>query len=279
MKDIVVLYHDNCADGFSGAWIAKRKFGDSADYIGLRHQTEPLEGLEGKEVYMIDFAYPTKITEELVKVAKSLVILDHHITTKEIVESVPGSIYDGDHSGSVIAWGYFFPEEKVSLFLQYIEDGDLWNFELPRSKDFYSFMLTLPFDFNVWSKLVEEFENDGKRKSHLDYGAHIREYQENIIEEQLNEAQEVVLDGHSALAVNSSVFESQTGNTIISRGYDIGIIWRYLGEGDIKVSLRSKKDGEVDVRRIAERYGGGGHISAAGFILKSGIDIPWQPKY
>ena len=126
---------------------------------------------------------------------------------------------------------------------------------------------------------MEEFENDGKRKSHLDYGAHIREYQENIIEEQLNEAQEVVLDGHSALAVNSSVFESQTGNTIISRGYDIGIIWRYLGEGDIKVSLRSKKDGEVDVCRIAERYGGGGHISAAGFILKSGIDIPWQPKY
>ena len=104
MKDIVVLYHDNCADGFSGAWIARKKFGDGADYIGLRHQTEPLEGLEGKEVYMIDFAYPTKITEELVKVAKSLVILDHHITTKEIVESVPGSIYDGDHSGSVIAW-------------------------------------------------------------------------------------------------------------------------------------------------------------------------------
>jgi nanoRNase/pAp phosphatase (c-di-AMP/oligoRNAs hydrolase) len=279
MKDIVVLYHGSCADGFSGAWVAKRKFGDSADYIGVQYQTPPPADLQNKDIYIIDFSYSPNTTQTLLREARLLIPIDHHITAKETVMGVTGHVYSEDHSGSVLAWKYFFPEEKLPLFLQYIEDGDLWNFELPRSKDFYSFMLTLEFDFSVWDRLTEEFENDDKRKKHLDYGAHIREYQENIIEEQLNEAQEVVLDGYSALAVNSSVFESQTGNIIVDKGYDIGIIWRSLEEGDIKVSLRSKKDGGVDVRKIAEKYGGGGHTSAAGFVLRLGEDIPWQPKY
>ncbi len=279
MKDIVVLYHGNCTDGFSGAWVARKKFGDNADYIAVQHQTPPPVGLQNKDIYLIDFSYPSDTTLTLLKEARSFIPIDHHITAKETVMSIPGHVYGDNNSGSVLAWQYFFPTEKVPLFLQYIEDGDLWNFKLPRSKDFYSFMLTLPFDFDTWDKLVSEFENDDKRRGHLDYGAHIREYQENIIEEQLKEAQEVILDGHSALAVNSSIFESQTGNIIIDKGYDIGIIWRYLGEGDIKVSLRSKKGGEIDVRKIAEKYGGGGHTSAAGFTLKFGTDLPWQPKY
>jgi oligoribonuclease NrnB/cAMP/cGMP phosphodiesterase (DHH superfamily) len=279
MKDIVVLYHGSCADGFSGAWAAKRKFGETADYIGVQYQTPPPVGLQGKKLYLIDFTYSPDVMRDLLKNASSLTSIDHHISARETVLNIPDHIYDEDHSGAVLAWKYFFPQEKVPTFFQYIEDGDLWSFKLPRSKDFYSFMLTLPFEFNEWGRVVEEFENDGKRASHLEYGAHIREYQENIIGEQLKEAQEVVLEGHSALAVNSSVFESQAGNIIINKGYDIGIIWRYLGGGDIKVSLRSKKEGGVDVRKIAEKYGGGGHTSAAGFILKLGSTLPWQPKH
>jgi phosphoesterase RecJ-like protein len=37
----------------------------------------------------------------------------------------------------------------------------------------------------------------------------------------------------------------------------------------VKVSLRSK--GEVNVARIAARFGGGGHPNAAGFILKGAL--------
>ena len=41
-------------------------------------------------------------------------------------------------------------------------------------------------------------------------------------------------------------------------------------DGSVRVSLRSL--GEVDVRRIAEAHGGGGHRFAAGFT--SSLDIP-----
>ena len=32
-KDIVIFYHKECQDGFSGAWVAWKKFGESADYV------------------------------------------------------------------------------------------------------------------------------------------------------------------------------------------------------------------------------------------------------
>ena len=41
-------------------------------------------------------------------------------------------------------------------------------------------------------------------------------------------------------------------------------------DGSVRVSLRSL--GDVDVRRIAEAHGGGGHRFAAGFT--STLDIP-----
>ena len=40
------------------------------------------------------------------------------------------------------------------------------------------------------------------------------------------------------------------------------------GPGEVRVSLRSK--GAVDVRAVAQRYGGGGHRNAAGFTAPSG---------
>ncbi|MFQ5465900.1 MAG: bifunctional oligoribonuclease/PAP phosphatase NrnA [Thermodesulfobacteriota bacterium] len=53
-------------------------------------------------------------------------------------------------------------------------------------------------------------------------------------------------------------------------GVEVGLLFRETGEGTYKVSLRSK--GEVDVARVAERFGGGGHRNAAGFTIKGSLD-------
>jgi phosphoesterase RecJ-like protein len=41
-------------------------------------------------------------------------------------------------------------------------------------------------------------------------------------------------------------------------------------DGQVKVSLRGK--GDVDVQRIAARFGGGGHVNAAGFSTRGSLD-------
>ena len=41
-------------------------------------------------------------------------------------------------------------------------------------------------------------------------------------------------------------------------------------DGDVRVSMRSKYD--VDVRRVASEFGGGGHKNAAGFTVDGPLD-------
>ena len=71
------------------------------------------------------------------------------------------------------------------------------------------------------------------------------------------------------------MFASQVGNILADGNKKVfsAIIW-YFDEGVIKVSLRSI--GEHNVSKLAEKYGGGGHKNAAGFIVKSLKDIPWK---
>lgn len=50
------------------------------------------------------------------------------------------------------------------------------------------------------------------------------------------------------------------------RGSEIGALLQELSNGDVRVSLRSRR--EADVSAVAERFGGGGHRAAAGCVLK-----------
>ena len=47
-------------------------------------------------------------------------------------------------------------------------------------------------------------------------------------------------------------------------GVRVALLFREMGEGRVKVSLRSK--GELDVHRLASRFGGGGHRNASGIV-------------
>ena len=277
MKDSVILYHNNCPDGFGGAWAARKKFGKKADYIGVKHHEVPPAGLEDKDVYIIDFSYPEEITKKLLDATKSLTQIDHHITAKEVTESIPNHVYDNDYSGATLAWRYFFPNEEIPIYLKYTEDIDLWKFNMQRAEDFLAFSAIVPFDFDKWDKIVADFEDEKKRNSYLDKGRNLLEYQNRLIGEMIEGGEEVVFDGHSALVVNSSVLPSQLGNAIVKNGYDIGITWAHSSDV-IKVSLRSDKEGSVDVGKIAKKYGGGGHKSAAGFIIENEKEFPWQAK-
>jgi nanoRNase/pAp phosphatase (c-di-AMP/oligoRNAs hydrolase) len=53
-------------------------------------------------------------------------------------------------------------------------------------------------------------------------------------------------------------------------GVEIVMLFREAADGMIRVSLRSKND--ADVSRLAERFGGGGHIRAAGIRMSGDLD-------
>jgi phosphoesterase RecJ-like protein len=53
------------------------------------------------------------------------------------------------------------------------------------------------------------------------------------------------------------------------RGVEVAVLFREVDAGTCKVSLRSKN--RVDVAKLAERFGGGGHQKAAGATVSAGL--------
>jgi oligoribonuclease NrnB/cAMP/cGMP phosphodiesterase (DHH superfamily) len=275
-KKIAVIYHRNCPDGFGAAWAAWRKFKDKAIYLAVEHQTN-LPDIRAEEVYFLDF-FPSdraKI-QEFKKKNGRIVALDHHISQKDLLECADQSVFSLKHSGAVLAWKYFQPKKPVPQLLRYIEDGDLWLFRLPKSRELLSALDTFNFDFDLWNKLARDFESGRQRKKYAEMGKAIEAYKEKTIQKIVLAAEKVEFAGHRILAANSPSLVSEIGHALALKTDDFAIVWRYRN-GRLEVSLRSA--GKTDVAKIAAEKGGGGHKSASGFVIPvngNKIVFPWK---
>jgi len=273
LKAIVVIYHKGCNDGFGAAWSAWKKFGNKAEYLGEEHGRPVPKNLKNKDVYIIDFGYSLEDTKKILKDALSLTVIDHHISARQVIQTVPNHIYDNNRSGATLAWRYFHPRKPIPKLLEYIEDSDLWKFKLRNTKEIISSANLYPFDFKVWDKIGKEMENKIKIKKYIQNGKVIRRYEEKIIEKAIYRSNLVRFEGYDAIAANSSVLTSEIGNALVKIKPPISIIFSQI-HGRKIVSLRS--NGKVDVSKIAAKYGGGGHYAAAGFHLELNEPYPWK---
>jgi len=272
-KKIAVLYHGGCPDGFGGAYVAWKKFGDTAEYIPAKHGSPVPEGLAGKRLYFIDFSYPQDLMNEILKTAESVTVLDHHLGTKEVVESIPDHVFDEKRSGATIAWNYFFPDIQVPMLLKYVEDGDLYVFKLPDSRAVLSYIYAHKFAFEEWDDFVKELDDDEKRGPLIEKGRIYAEHFAILVEQISNKATLVSFEGFNCyMATAADMFASDVGNRLAIMKPPLGIVVNLHGD-IMNVSLRS--DPSVDVSAIARKYGGNGHPQASAFRLKWGDALPW----
>lgn len=273
-KNIVILYHANCTDGFGSAWAAWKKFGSRAEYIPVHHQDPVPQGLLGKEIYMLDFTYPEKITQALMRKNKRVTAIDHHISAKKVIKQTKDYSYAVSHSGSVLSWNYFHPQKPIPLLLRYIEDTDLWKFSLPNSKEVFAYLDLFDFNFLKWNALIATFKKANARKEWAKNGKLLL-WRENKLIDRLvaNNSEQVHFAGYTVYAVNSPIFQSQIGHVLAKKHPPFAIIWNQKNRA-INVSLRS--NGSVNVSKIAKRYGGGGHTAAAGFSFPLDKKFPWK---
>lgn len=248
----VVLYHADCADGFGAAWALWKKYPD-ARYLPVKHGEPPPAGLDGAHVVMVDFSYGRDVIERLIASTASFCILDHHVTAQAVLADFPCAHFDMNKSGAVLAWEWAH-QEPVPWLLRYIQDKDLWEWRLPGSREISAALDSYPLDFQVWDGLTQEvLETEGRailRREHA------------LIEKIVAESVLVTFAGETVPAVYSPVMTSQIGERLC-QGFPFCIIW-HQKNGRRYCSLRSKR-GMADVSIIATRYGGGGHVNAAGF--------------
>ena len=269
----VVLYHAECMDGFGAAWALWKRF-PQARFVPVKHGFPQPEGLERQHVVMVDFSYHRDDILALADCTASLQILDHHVTAESALADLPYAYFDMDRSGAVLAWEWAHAQ-PVPWLLQYVQDKDLWRWQLPHSREISAALASYPFDFVIW----EQLQFDTVKVE----GTGILRAENNLIDKLVQNPVMVSLAGYTVPAVHSPVLASQIGEQLAAR-HAFGVIW-HQKDGRRYFSLRSKSGG-ISVSEIARQYGGGGHMHAAGFsleisdnssnILNPVIDIPLQ---
>lgn len=272
-KPVVVFYHNDCTDGFTAAWVAWKKFGDKAKYIGLNPSEAP-PMLHQRRIYTLDMSFSGPITEDLMR-DNQLTSIDHHISNKEVTLSTFEPSYALNHSGCVLAWQYFFPKKAVPKFLLNVEDVDLWNNKITDSHILYAYLELFEYSFKNWSKLISDFEVAHKRTKMIDTGRLLQKHEDEMMKYDIEKfAKLVEFGGHRVYAINTTRSSSAIGAILVIKRPPFSIIWKEHKDGIILVSLRG--DGSFDCSKLAAKYGGGGHHNSSGFTLPSLDEIPWK---
>src|SRR6185369_16472925 len=145
------IYHGNCADGFGAAWAVRKALGEIDFHAGVYQEDPP--DVAGKDVVMVDFSYKRPVLLEMAKNAKSILIIDHHKTAAEDLVNLPANVitkFDMNHSGAVLTWKHFFPDQEPPILLLHIEDRDLWRFALQNTRQIQASVFSYPYDFKIW---------------------------------------------------------------------------------------------------------------------------------
>lgn len=279
LKEVVVIYHANCRDGFGSAYAAWTIFGDKASYIPRKTQEAIPEGLINKEIYILDYSYNKETLTKLKEINKKVVVIDHHETAKEAVESFDENIFSNDHSGAVLTWQYFHSDEPVPRLLLYIEDHDLWKMELEHTREFGAALGEYDRDFATWHQLNKNLEDRLHFNKFIEHGEIIARFEESLVDKMLTFREKVIFEGQEIYALNAErIYRSILGNKLSalnkSEGKMAMAIVYYRYDGMVHCSLRSQ--GEVDVSTIATKYGGGGHKNAASIRVANWSDLPFK---
>ncbi len=271
----VCYYHAGCPDGFGAAWAAWRSWGDQGQFVARGHEDRFNPRLvEGAEVVFVDIAPRNDELLELSDVAEQIVVLDHHITAQERFSSDLGLQneiasrghyihFDLEHSGAMLSWLHFHPDEEPPDLLRFVEDQDLWSWKLSSSVAVNAAIASYPLEFDAWDALAAR-----SIESLAAEGEPIVRINEIEIERAIQTARPVALPDGRIEAVNAQRSRSNIGHKLAQRaayGREWGIVYRLSGD---RVDVSIYSIGDLDISNVARQYGGGGHRNASGFTLR-----------
>ncbi len=274
-KNIIIFYHEHCTDGFASAYTAWKKFKDKAEYISLSHTVTgedilkskkiKIIELKDKEIYFIDFCLKEVELKKVQKISKKLVVIDHHIGSKDLVESLEGSVFGNGVSGAYLAHEYFFPKKDIPKIIKYISAGDTYNWGSQKfEREILSYIYTLNFDFKSFAKAERDIEDKNKFLEIKNIGQVLQSSYIQKVENQLENAVLINFEGHDVYVINSSsVFKNELGHRLAQKSKSKFALIYTFENGELKVSLRG--EGKTDLNLLAKKYSGGGHFNASAF--------------
>lgn len=226
----------------------------------------PEDGDGQWRIVLLDCSSPSRVGEafEAFALGRPRVVLDHHVTVSggaDVLVSDPGAASVGllvaELADSMaIELG---PAEAQAIYTTIISDTGSFHYSntSPRGLRCAARMLELGAD--PWTVASHLYENDPLARVRL-----LGEVLDTL---------RVSPDGRCAtLLVSRAMMERWGADEDLLDGFvnygrrvsgvEMAVLVREIGPGRCKCSMRSR--GRVDVARIAQRFGGGGHHNAAG---------------
>jgi uncharacterized protein len=277
-----IIYHNADNDGMASAWIARERLvaeGNAVVLIGYQYG-DPLNEIDaipdGSWVYMLDVSL--KAAEMVALAARTnLTWVDHHEReNKEIaplLEPYATQVVYGTKSACRLTWAYFNPVSNEPKWVNLVgrydvfdkADMNLWEFEI------------LPFEYALRAFVngVDSFtvvhDTAYSVNEWLRDGRNICEYLQRQANKRIEYAHKTLFLGLPALVIsgetgdfwyNTPRYKKEKPTLLVFPRYD-------FAKRSWKVSLRQGADEEpCDCAELASRYGGGGHLNAAGFTVK-----------
>jgi len=268
-KKVACLYHAD-ADGFGAAFAVWKHLKDTCELLFIKvqyGQMAPLEELRAfapNEVYIVDFSYKTGILNALATEFEKVTVIDHHKSAELDLRLARGIDFkfDSDFSGAVLTWAAFSDDpDSIPDILLYVQDRDLWKFELENSKEINAFIATMDESFEAW--------DDFYMPEAYDSGKAILKFQANQIKRRLKDVRLMEFEESKQLVpvVNASDNISELGEAMCLAYPDAPFSVSYCNRADGKRSYSLRSRNEFDVSAVASAFGGGGHRGAAGFTL------------
>lgn len=289
-----VVYHmrgrSPCPDGIASAWVC-HQYNPESELIGMKYGDRLPDLPDNCSLICVDFSFTSAQLEQLKSQNISVLIIDHHVSafdeltkgllsgTKKYANSDNGYsyYYDVEECGATLTWKTLFPGKPMPAFLKYVKDRDLWLHELPKSEEMHEAVGQLGRNFGVFDylapfsevKLISTIAPIG------DYNVELKRKQiakicspKRIIKE--------IIDNYEVIGILLKPFQSRWSSDICTYLYKEYpeypfVFTKSIDTESSKYSLRSSKTSGVDVRVIAEKYGGGGHKNAAGFVKHNNV--------
>lgn len=296
----IIIYHSPCPDGWTSAWVAAMAFGgeENVELFPSAHGAPPPD-VADREVYILDYSYSRGMLTKMSEDAQNLVVLDHHKTSMQELKGLHYAVFDMNRSGAGITWDYFNPGVAKPPLVQYVQDKDLWNWDLLDSQAFNALISLVPLNsFKDWTELHELLlhasTNQEFRSQLLAQGETILKY--------VNKSTKTIAAGagwayllprkwrlfprmyelfmeptYVPMVSCHGMLRSDVGDELLSlymrAPYSVSFSETPSG---YSYSLRSN-DFKEDVSAVAKSFDGGGHRNASGFRSTKAVHI-WKKK-
>lgn len=269
---MLCIYHLADHDGKGSAAIVKSVYPEIELY-GFNHDMEvPYELIAKHDMIVVcDIALPLDYMFELSE-KKDFTWIDHHVSVinkyEERLQQGAKPIKGLRKVGTAaieLTWNYFYPDRQVPLGVELLAKNDLFELSDPRVRSFeyamQSYGVNNPADL-IWKSIfdgsldINEMVQDGDR---ILAWINVRNFRLARMM-----AFEAEFEGLKCICANmpqgySSFFDSLEN----IKDYDVMINFYMNKNRHWSLSFYTSK-ANVDVSKIAEKFGGGGHKGAAG---------------